>query len=68
MVVHHGLWDRVIVVMPCKHDARWSKGERFGVVERKRQHGGWVEMRVEGSSLGTLLLRRGMEVLESDCR
>ena len=68
MVVRDGLWDRVIVVMRRKRDAGWSKGERFGMVERDRQHGGRMEMRVEESIRGSLLLRRGMEGLESDGR
>ena len=68
MVAHHGLWKRVIVGMPRKRDARWSRGERFRVVERERQHGGWMEMRVEESIMGRLLLRRGMRGLEGDCR
>ena len=49
MVEHDGLWCRVIVTIRRKCDARWSKGERFGVVERELQHGGWMEMRVEVS-------------------
>ena len=68
MLAHGRLCERVIVAMRRKCDERWSKGERVGVVERKRQHGGWMEMRVEGSILGTLLLRRGVRGLESDCR
>ena len=68
MVAHDGLWDRVIVVMRRKRDAGWVKGERFGMVERERQHGGWMEMRVEESVRGSLLLRRGMRGLEGDCR
>ena len=53
------------MVMPRKRDARWSKGERFGV---ERQHRDWIEIRVEGSTRGTLLLRRGMLGLEGHCR
>ena len=68
MVAHHGLWKRVIVFMPRKRDARWSKCEKFGVVERERQHGGWIEMRVEKSIRGIFLLRRGMPGLEGHCR
>ena len=68
MVARHGLWKRVIMGMPRKCDARWSKGERFGVVERERQHGGWIEMRVEEGIRGTLLLRRRVLRLEGHCR
>ena len=60
MVTHHGLWAMVIVVMCRKRDARWSKGERFGVLERERQDGGWMDMRVEES------IRMGG--LEGHCR
>ena len=68
LVAHDGLWDRVIVVMRRKRDARWSKGERFGMAERERQHGDWMEMRVEEIIRGGLLLRRGRRGLEGDCR
>ena len=67
MVARHGLWKRVIVVMRRKRDARRSEGERLGVVERERQHGGWIEMRVEESIRGNLLLRRGMMGVEGHC-
>ena len=60
MVTHHGLCAVIIVVMCRKRDARWSKGERFGVLERERQDGCWMEMRVEES------IRMGG--LEGHCR
>ena len=44
MVSQHGLWGMVII---GKHGVRRCKGERLRMIERIRQHGGWMDMRGE---------------------
>jgi hypothetical protein len=65
MVIQHELWDMAIMDTRRKHGAGWPKGERLSMFkERKRECGGWKDMRRVERIRNVLLFRRGLVVLE----